>query len=61
MLNMKTLLNRLSSRKFQVFVLASIFLILKIISEQTWLIIALTYISAEGVADAITRIRKFDK
>jgi hypothetical protein len=58
---MKTLLNRLASRKFQVFVLASIFLILKIISEQTWLIIALTYISAEGIADAVARIRKFDK
>jgi hypothetical protein len=58
---MKTLLNRLASRKFQVFVLASIFLILKIISEQTWLIIALTYISAEGVADAVARVRKFDK
>jgi hypothetical protein len=52
---MKTLLDRLTSRKFQVFVLATVLLLFKVISEQTWLVIALAYISAEGISDAITR------
>jgi hypothetical protein len=45
------LINRYLSRKFFVFVIATVLLILKVIDQNTWLIISGTYIGTEGVLD----------
>jgi len=49
------LINRYLSRKFFVFVIATILLILKIIDQNAWLIISGAYIGTEGIID-LTKI-----
>jgi len=44
---------KMFSRKLLVFVLATIGLVLSFINEQTWLIIAATYIGSQAVVDLV--------
>jgi len=49
----ENLLNKLASRKFWVLIFATILLLFKGISEDTWLKIALFWIGIEGINDII--------
>ncbi|MFZ8855895.1 MAG: hypothetical protein ACO2OX_04560 [Candidatus Nanopusillus sp.] len=49
------LINRYLSRKFFIFMIATILLILKIIDQNIWLIITTAYMGAEGIID-LTRV-----
>jgi hypothetical protein len=49
------LINRYLSRKFFVFMIATILLFFRIIDQSTWLIISGTYIGTEGIID-LTRV-----
>jgi hypothetical protein len=50
---LERLLEKLASRKFWVFVLASILLFFKVIDQNIWFKIALFWMGVEGIYDII--------
>ena len=51
------LVNKLTGRKFQAFLLASVALFTGNLSEDVWMIICISYMGVEGAIDAIGRMK----
>jgi len=50
-MNGNGIMNKLQSRKFWIFIIATVLLIFGKISDSTWLYIALAFIGVEGFID----------
>ncbi|MCS7230785.1 MAG: hypothetical protein RMJ67_01385 [Elusimicrobiota bacterium] len=48
---------KFTSRKFLIWVIGTILLFLRVISEETWLYLTMFYVGTEGLADIVSRFK----
>lgn len=51
------MIEKFFSRKFLIWVIGTILLFLKVITEETWLYLTMFYVGTEGLADIVSRFK----